>query len=99
VKRAKPGQEREAPVRRAPVRAPKKKKPRRPRGTKIRCPKCLWEPTKESRWQCTCGCVWNTFDTAGKCPDCGFQWLDTRCLSCLEWSKHVDWYENESPRS
>ena len=61
-------------------------------GPKIRCPKCQWEPTEKSRWFCTCGCSWNTFDTAGLCPSCGKQWTQTACLRCSAWSLHKDWY-------
>lgn len=63
---------------------------------KIACPKCEWEPDKNSAWQCTCGHQWNTFNTGGKCPSCGFVWKDTQCLrfSCLSWSPHIDWYKN-----
>lgn len=67
----------------------KKGKPRDPR---IRCPLCKWQPRKSSRWACDCGHAWNTFDTAGLCPGCGKQWLDTICLACHGWSKHRDWY-------
>lgn len=63
-----------------------------PKGPKIRCPLCLWQPKKRSRWYCTCGHGWNTFDTAGRCPKCTFQWVDTACLSCARWSKHRAWY-------
>ena len=60
---------------------------------RIRCPRCGWRPDKNSRWSCLCGCVWNTFDTAGKCPQCDHQWTDTQCLSCHEMSPHEAWYE------
>jgi hypothetical protein len=67
----------------------------RSRGKKIRCPKCGWQPRKEDLWWCgpPCNHSWNTFDTAGRCPACNKVWLDTCCLSCHQWSKHVDWYE------
>ncbi len=61
---------------------------------KIACPKCDWEPDASDQWMCTCGHSWNTFDTAGKCPACKKQWNDTCCLSCYEWSPHLDWYRN-----
>lgn len=61
---------------------------------KIECPKCRWEPKADSLWSCTCGHAWNTFDTGGRCPACHEQWRDTQCLSCSEWSKHLDWYKN-----
>ncbi len=69
----------------------------------IRCPKCNWQPKKESLWFCSncdapeyfyeaCGTAWNTFDTGGKCPGCKHQWRWTSCLSCSQWSLHNDWY-------
>ncbi|MCW5962172.1 MAG: hypothetical protein KIS76_18575 [Pyrinomonadaceae bacterium] len=70
---------------------------------RIRCPKCAWNPKKESRWYCMpagppefflngCGAVWNTFETGGRCPGCGHQWRWTTCLSCGKDSLHKDWY-------
>ena len=67
----------------------KKGKPKEPR---IRCPLCKWQPQKSSRWACHCGHAWNTFDTAALCPGCGWQWEETVCLRCHEWSWHRDWY-------
>jgi hypothetical protein len=66
---------------------------------RIRCPKCSWMPTAESRWYCSfpCLCCWNTFATRGKCPLCGKQWLTTACLSCGEHSDHEAWYEKVAP--
>lgn len=58
----------------------------------IQCPKCAWQPRPSDRWQCSCGMVWNTFDTRALCPRCGKQWQDTKCLSCAGWSRHVAWY-------
>lgn len=59
---------------------------------RIRCPKCGWRPTGHDQWQCSCLYVWNTFDTGGKCPGCGKQWLDTQCMRCAQWSPHEAWY-------
>ncbi|MFT3837305.1 MAG: hypothetical protein QM723_09955 [Myxococcaceae bacterium] len=66
----------------------------------IRCPKCRWRPTKDSRWSCNrpwegdiCMYTWNTFDTRGLCQRCGHQWTHTMCLDCWQWSLHDDWYE------
>ena len=62
---------------------------------RIRCPKCRWVPRKDSRWYCShggCGCCWNTFDTGGRCPECGHQWVMTQCLSCHVSSLHREWY-------
>lgn len=67
---------------------------KRPR---IRCPLCMWVPRSTDRWQCYCGCSWNTFDTGGRCPECGFVYQHTMCLACHRWSKHVAWYTDEGP--
>jgi len=61
-------------------------------GPHIRCPKCGWTPQKNSRWMCTCGHHWNTFDTGGVCPACLHQWTETQCLVCHAWSAHSEWY-------
>lgn len=65
----------------------------RERARGIRCPKCQWQPRRHDRWQCTCGCVWNTFETRANCPDCRYVWPWTQCFRCHEKSPHVDWYE------
>lgn len=66
-------------------------------GINIRCPKCSWEPREHSKWRCSCGHVWNTFDTGGRCPACKMVWEDTQCIDyeggCREWSPHLDWYD------
>ncbi len=67
-------------------------------GIRIRCPKCNWEPDGGPYWMCsTCGCRWNTFATAARCPDCGRIYKDTKCIirrgGCEAWSPHLDWYE------
>lgn len=64
----------------------------RKREIKILCPACHWKPRQSSRWQCKCGCSWNTFDTGGVCPKCGHAWEETQCPSCQEWSPHRAWY-------
>ena len=58
------------------------------REVRIYCPKCSWEPVPSSRWYCVCGCCWNTFETAGVCPE----WETTQCLSCHRHSAHSAWY-------
>lgn len=64
---------------------------------KIECPCCGWEPDGGAHWMCTCGWVWNTFDTAGRCPNCGKQWERTACIpymgGCHAMPLHVDWYK------
>lgn len=66
-------------------------------GRRIRCPKCGWSPGPGDQWMCRCGCGWNTFETGGKCPECGRQWHLTQCLLCGEWSPHDDWYAEDPP--
>jgi hypothetical protein len=65
---------------------------------KIACPKCNWEPDGGAYWSCTCGHIWNTFETAGQCPSCGRQWTHTQCIGyrggCNRWSPHIDWYRD-----
>ena len=65
-----------------------------PSRTRIRCPQCAWEPQRHDRWFCAPGCLceWNTFATAGICPQCSKQWNETACLACHQWSPHGDWY-------
>lgn len=58
----------------------------------IRCPKCRWRPRKSDLWTCTCWHSWNTFDTRGRCPGCGYVWPITQCLRCQEFSPHEEWY-------
>jgi hypothetical protein len=62
---------------------------------KLRCPLCAWVPRKSDRWFCTCGCAWNTFDTGGRCPECSYQWTETQCFACEEFSPHRAWYAGE----
>jgi len=64
-----------------------------PSGPRIRCPKCGWSPRKGDLWACSCGHLWNTFDTGGVCPACLRQWTETQCLSCARWSAHSDYAE------
>jgi len=75
----------------------------------IRCPHCSWHPSPSSQWSCnwlgtpepyfeSCGAVWNTFATRGRCPGCSHEWTWTSCLRCGQWSLHDDWYdEGEQP--
>ncbi|HUF48788.1 MAG TPA: hypothetical protein VMM93_13305 [Vicinamibacterales bacterium] len=73
-----------------------------PGPTRIRCPRCAWQPAPADWWYCAtqaapehhrgCGTSWNTFATRGRCPGCDHQWRWTACLVCQGWSKHDDWY-------
>ena len=72
--------------------------------SEIFCPKCRWKPKPSSRWLCTlqiggCGTTWNTFDTRGVCPKCGWKWIITACLSCKQFSPHEDWYHDPNEDS
>jgi hypothetical protein len=58
----------------------------------IRCPKCKGAPRAKNLWSCKCGHDWNTFDTRGLCPGCGYQWEITGCLQCGAVSPHLEWY-------
>jgi len=66
-----------------------------PIDTRIRCPKCQWSPDPEARWSCRCRHLWNTFQTRGLCPACGYRWTITACLRCGETSPHTEWYPKE----
>lgn len=58
-----------------------------------RCPQCLLHPGPADEWLCNrCGSVWNTFTTHGVCPGCRYEWTETQCLNCGEWSAHEAWY-------
>jgi hypothetical protein len=72
----------------------------------IRCPACKWRPAPGSLWSCnsrgtpepafaSCGTLWNTFTTEGRCPGCDHQWQWTSCLRCTQWSLHRDWYVDD----
>ena len=63
-----------------------------PHGSRIRCPRCAWEPGRGDVWSCHCGHTWNTFETRGVCPGCGHVWRETQCPRCSAWSPHESWY-------
>lgn len=61
----------------------------------IFCPVCAWRPPNDAVWVCSrndCETVWNTFWTRGVCPGCAYQWKNTQCHSCEEFSPHESWY-------
>jgi hypothetical protein len=61
----------------------------------IRCPQCKWTPRARNLWTCKCGHNWNTFDTRGLCPNCGYQWEMTACFQCGAMSPHFEWYADD----
>lgn len=66
----------------------------------IYCPLCAWRPVGEDQWVCTrndCLTSWNTFWTRGVCPGCSYQWRNTQCFSCEEFSPHESWYHYPEP--
>ena len=63
----------------------------------IYCPECEWEPPSSATWTCECGHSWHTFDTHGRCPECGTVWRETQCHECRAWSPHHDWYHDLPP--
>jgi Zn-finger nucleic acid-binding protein len=60
--------------------------------TSPRCPACRTPVSRGDRWQCSCGTVWNAFDTQGRCPRCQRQWDETKCPRCGRWSERAAWY-------
>lgn len=64
---------------------------------KICCPSCGWLPNNKNSWKCSCGNIFNAFDTVGKCPCCKTQWEYTQCVEdeggCNDISLHEDWYQ------
>jgi hypothetical protein len=61
----------------------------------IQCEYCEWKPDGGKHWTCTCRHTWNTFETKGKCPNCGIQWEETSCIGCKQSSLHKNWYKTE----
>lgn len=62
----------------------------------IQCSSCEWSPDGDKHWSCSCGHLWNTFTTKGKCPNCGTQWKDTWCPACGKTTAHKDWYKTKA---
>ncbi len=58
----------------------------------ILCPVCSWKPDGGEYWECSCGNIWDTFQTYGKCPACGKVHLTTQCIACGQTSPHHEWY-------
>jgi|GEM_PF-2094049 len=60
----------------------------------IYCPKCKWEPPRAALWECleVCGCLFDTFETGGTCPECHEKFEHTQCIMCGKFSPHREWY-------
>ncbi len=67
------------------------------KSVEIKCPECGWKPDGQPHWQCSCGYIWDTFQTAGRCPACSKQWERTACIpsagGCTAFPLHLDWYD------
>jgi len=68
----------------------------------IYCPKCKWEPPRAALWECleVCGCLFDTFETGGTCPECHEKFEHTQCIMCGQFSPHREWYHypKKSPK-
>ncbi len=54
-----------------------------PRHQGFACPWCKAGPPIGNFWRCgSCGAVFDTFQTGGKCPQCGISAPITQCLDC-----------------
>ena len=67
---------------------------------KIRCPKCkrnqdsgFSSNIQSPSWVCdNCSWTFDTFAFHGICPKCKYQHKETMCLTCEEFSNHLDFY-------
>jgi Zn-dependent protease len=65
---------------------------RLPRREGFACPSCRTAPLLGHYWQCgECRQPFDTFETRGVCPQCGAQFVMTRCLDCGEEHPMSDW--------
>jgi hypothetical protein len=61
----------------------------------IACPACGISPWVGMGWICApdgCGHSFDTFETAGRCPQCEAQFPVTWCPFCGKGSPHRAWY-------
>lgn len=64
-----------------------------PRHQDCACPGCHVGPPRGPFWVCEeCRARFDTFETRGKCPECGAWYLPTQCPHCRQ-THHIDrWY-------
>jgi GNAT superfamily N-acetyltransferase len=64
----------------------------------IRCPRCSWEHAGGDKWCCVgCGRTFDTFESRGLCPHCGFVSTTTECPGCEVSQPHFDFYVYAPP--
>ena len=57
----------------------------------IGCFSCNWEDKGKYEWMCTCGCVWNVFETDCICPLCNRKWTYIQCPVCAYPRHHLSY--------
>lgn len=62
-----------------------------PRHVGTQCPACREAAPLGPFWRCHCGQPFDTFATAGCCPQCGARHETTGCPLCGESNPHVTW--------
>lgn len=67
-----------------------------PRNAMVRCPLCREHPPMAAIWRCRCGVAFDTFQTAGRCPNCAAAFETTACPFCNRSSLHPLWYASQA---
>jgi len=63
-----------------------------PRRDGFACPSCKAAPPVGEYWKCgQCGQAFDTFENWAKCPHCGMQFAQTRCLECGQQNPVSQW--------
>src|SRR5271165_1166541 len=63
-----------------------------PRRNGFACPSCKAAPPVGQYWKCgQCGQPFDTFENWAKCPHCGMQFAQTRCLECGQQNPVSQW--------
>jgi len=63
-----------------------------PRRNGFACPNCKAAPPVGEYWKCgQCGQPFDTFENWAKCPHCGMQFAQTRCLECGQQNPVSQW--------
>jgi hypothetical protein len=59
------------------------------------CWSCDFIDQGKKYWNCTCGCVWNPFETNGICPLCKYMWDYIQCPTCAYPRHKYSYYRNK----